>query len=186
MDDSDLARAIQAGHEDQVRVFASRFQGRIEAIVRRRGVPSRDRDDVVQDILADAVRQLHQGRFRGESVLGTWVYRIALGKIADYWRKHRPLGLVGLDEVEEGHEALVATGNQDAILAVRQALDRLSAEDRLLLQLHEQYGYTLDEMAPLFRLKKSAVAERVARARDRFRSQILGCGKIIGPKRLTD
>jgi RNA polymerase sigma-70 factor, ECF subfamily len=185
MDDHDLAHVIQAGREDAVSEFTSRFRPRIEAVVRNRGVPSRDRDDVVQDILSDAIRQLQQGRFREAAALSTWVYRIALGKTVDYWRKPRPTALLPLEDIKRGDEALIATRNEDAVLAVRQALGRLSAEDRLILHLHEQQGYTLEEMTVFFRLKKSALAERLAHARERFRVEILRGGKNADIKRLT-
>jgi RNA polymerase sigma factor (sigma-70 family) len=162
------------------------WSGSLRILVSRFRIPSQDRPDVVQDVLTDATRQLRQGHFREAAALATWVHRIALGKVADYWRKLGRARLIRLDDVADSHEVLVATGNPDAVVAVNQALSCLSTEDQLLLVLQEQQGYTLQEISPIIGLRKSAVAARLARAREQFRLAILGGGRNLMSKRLKD
>ena len=104
--------------------------------------------------------------------MSTWVHHIMNGKVADYWRKQGKAQMLRLEDLAEDHDSLIVTSNPDAVVAVQQALGCLSTDDQLLLRLHEQEQYTLAEICPIFRLRKSAVAERLARARTRFRQAL--------------
>ncbi|MDB5388760.1 MAG: polymerase sigma factor SigM [Planctomycetaceae bacterium] len=177
--DDQLVAAIVEDRNDAIREFEQLFGPRIQAFARKRRIPSNDRDDVVQDVLADALRQIQRGRFRGEAALSTWVHQIMNGKVADYWRKQGKATVLQLQDLAENHDSLVTTNNPDVVAAVQQALGRLSTDDQLLLRLHEQEQYTLAEMCPILRVRKSAVAERLARARKRFRQAFAGAEAII-------
>jgi RNA polymerase sigma-70 factor (ECF subfamily) len=177
--DEELVEAIKARDEDAAAKFDERFRGRIEALARRRGIPSNDCPDVAQDVLVDAVRQIRQGNYRGEASLGTWLHMIIGGKIGDYWRRHRAKEHVSLDIATSGERDQGAIVDNDLVLSVRQALGRLAPMDRFLLVLHEQQKYTLEEIGPMIGLRKSAVAERLAHARARFRIALRDGGKNL-------
>src|SRR4051812_26567524 len=172
--DLELVEAMQAGHEGALSDFDRRFRSKIEAFARRRGVVRHDCVDVAQDVLAEAMRQIGEGKFRGASALSTWLHPMMNGKVADYFRKRSRRAAASLEDVPESSGPLMVVGDSDTVLAVREALSRLQAEDRLLLILHEQQGYTLQEIGPLLGLRKSAVAERLIRARERFRLALAG------------
>jgi RNA polymerase sigma factor (sigma-70 family) len=140
---------------------------------------------VVQEVLADAIRQIESGAFKESAALGTWIHTIMNGKVADYWRKRGDATLVPLAAIAESHQSLVAGENRVEVIAVRQALSRLPALDQLLLLLHEQEGYTLEEIGPMVHLRKSAVAERLARARERYRQALNHGGNQPQTRRLT-
>ena len=71
------------------------------------------------------------------------------------------------DELEESAvEALAADGAE--ALAVRDALERISANERLLVLLRFQAGLTHEEVADLLAIKPDAARKRVARARRAF------------------
>jgi RNA polymerase sigma-70 factor (ECF subfamily) len=172
LSDGELVRRIEAGGEDAARIFVDRFRSRIGAILRRRKVPVDDRDDVAQQILADALRQIGEGRFRGDSRLETWLYTIVNGKAADYWRRRGPR-TVSLQTVAADDPAFVTTSlDADQVLAVQQALSRLTADDQVLLLLHDAERYTLEEIGRMIGLRKSAVSKRLERAREHFRGAI--------------
>ena len=183
--DDDLVAAIRAGDNDAAVRFERRFRERIEALARKQRVPVHDCGDIVQNVLAAALRQIHQGTFRGTAALSTWLYPIIKGKLADYWRTKRGPPTTSLETVTDRDHQLVAT-NRDDVLAVQEALARLPADEHLLLWMHEAEGYTLKEIGPLIGLRKSAVAERLAHARRHFRAAIRDGGKNPGPRRLKE
>jgi RNA polymerase sigma factor (sigma-70 family) len=174
LSDPELAQGIAANDSDAIQTFVNRFQERIAAIACRRGVPASDCQDVAQEVLAYAIRQIAEGRFRGDATLATWLYTIVNGKIADFRRKRTFAG-VSLDQHPDlQHPALVRTVRNDDVLIVQQALSRLSPEDQLVLWLHEVERYTLAEIGRMMSLRKSAVFDRLGRARTRFREAVAG------------
>lgn len=180
----DLVGAIQAGDESAAADFVQRFRPRIETIARKRKVRADDLPDVVQEVLADAIRQIQQGRFRRDAALSTWLYTIIQGKIANYWRDKCGPEVVSLDSVGHYERSLISHDSRERVLWVQEALGRLASTDRFLLILYEQQQYTLEEIGRMIGLRKSAVAARLERAREQFRIAIRDGGKTGGPKRL--
>lgn len=169
-DDAALVEAICAGDDDAAAVFCRRFRPRVLALVRGRRIPSQDCDAVIQDVLATALDQIGRQRFRGDSRLGTWLYAIATGKVADYWRAAVPAKqFVQLDQVPAVSTRIRVECHPDDMIAVQDVLKRLPPEDRLVLWLHDAEGATLEEIGRRIGRRKSAVAERLAHARERFR-----------------
>jgi RNA polymerase sigma factor (sigma-70 family) len=186
-EDEALARAIASGDELAASRFDQTFRARIEAIARKRKVPGSDCADVAQDVLADALRQLRQGKFRGEASLATWLHPILHGGIANYFRRRHGPKTVSLDDLADvDNRSLVATGDRHAVLAVQQALSQLSPADQFLLVLYYQQGWTLEEIGPMVGLRKSAVAEHVKAACERFRVALRNGGKNPDSPRLKD
>jgi len=185
MTDDDLVARIRTGDEEACRQFDRQFRQRIQVIARKRGVPTQDCEDVAQNVLADAIRQIQQDRFRAAASLATWVHSMINGWIANYFRARGP-EVIPIDEIGEDHQALMATGSPDASVAVNEALSRLNAEDRLLLLLHEQQRLTLEEISPLLGIRKSAIWDRLQIARKHFRAAIQDGGKTQPPRRLKD
>jgi RNA polymerase sigma-70 factor (ECF subfamily) len=165
-----LVEAIRAGDDRAATAFCELFAPRVRSVLGRRGVVSQDVEPLVQEILFTALEQLRTGRFRLEARLGTWLFTIVNGKAVDYWRRSAPTRRdVSLDGVTIEPSSATLASRQDDVLAVKEALGRLAPEDRLVLWLHDAEGATLEEIGRRIRRKKSAVAERLAHARERFR-----------------
>ena len=56
----------------------------VYSICGRSGIAGPDREDVAQQIMLDAFRALP--RYRGTSRLSTWIYSLALRRVADHFR----------------------------------------------------------------------------------------------------
>ena len=185
-EESRLVEAIRSGDQVAASTFCDRFTSRVALMIRGRRIPTADCDALVQDILATALHQLGRGQFKGDARLGTWLHSIVLGKVADYWRASRTdKRLVSLDAVPTESLRRTFDFRPEDSLAVQEALHRLSPEDRLVLWLRDAEGATLEEIGRRIGRKKSAVAERVSRARELFRIEFdRGAGKSSTNRRL--
>jgi len=122
-------------------------------------------EDVVQDLfvrLPDIV-----GEFRGESALGTWLYRVAhnmcLTRLQQAGNRRR---------LEEANLAADETAPRDAYETsdlLGKALAGLDPETRSLLWLKEGEGVPLKELSGIFKLPEGTLKSRLSRARDRVR-----------------
>ena len=83
-DDLELARRCESGDADAQRAFVDRIGPLVYSVCARSGIVGPDREDVAQQIMLDAFRALP--RYRGTSRLSTWVYSLALRRVADHFR----------------------------------------------------------------------------------------------------
>lgn len=119
--------------------------------------------DAVQTTFVRAFRELP--RFRGESSLKTWIYRIAVNEALTLIRRRRP--------TTELSEVLPSPGDAGASVveqaAVQAALRRLKPDLRaiLVLRFWEELDYR--EIGAVMKLNPPAVKMRLHRARAAFR-----------------
>ena len=94
--------------------------------------------------------------------LRAWVHRTARNLAVDHLRRRRMR-----DYVQFADETIGSTPDPDpdARLAAREALDRLTPHERLLLLLRFEGGLALAEIGGLLDISEDAARKRVARAR---------------------
>lgn len=155
----------------------SEVRRRLLFVCLKRGVPFQDAQDVVQEVLLAVSEHLAAKRFRRESSLATWVMSIALNKIADYWRKRHRLSQLIVASVDSSDPAyedfLLGLASSDPgcdfVCDVRELLERLPDEHRLVLLLNVQGGYTTEEIAGLLQRSPGRTGAILADAKQRFR-----------------
>jgi RNA polymerase sigma-70 factor, ECF subfamily len=128
----------------------------------------RDRmEDALQEAYVSAFRALP--RFRGDSDLGTWLYRIAYNACLDELERSRKLVHLPLAEIAD------TAGNDELVerLATRRALARalaaLPLEDRAAVLLVDAEGYSYADAARILAVPEGTVASRLNRARASLR-----------------
>lgn len=129
-----------------------------------------DVDDVVQDVLLLAWR--HHGAFRGDAALSTWLVRIAVRRTRRHqrWRhvRDRVRSWLAPDEVATTNPCAVE--RCEAALALRVAMARLPATDREVLVLRYLEDRSIAECADALSCSRTAVDQRLSRARARLRA----------------
>jgi RNA polymerase sigma-70 factor (ECF subfamily) len=130
--------------------------------------------DLVQDTFIQAYRNLK--RFRGESPFGHWVVRIATNLARSHFRRcrrsvwklwERPETEVAVASVERGVDETYPT-----LLAVHQALNRLSPSLREAVILFELEGLSLAEMSNELQIPLHTAASRLRRGRHKLRKTL--------------
>lgn len=167
-----LARVAEGDHAAFTEVMEI-HQDRIFAVCLR--VLS-DRElamDATQDTFLTAFRKAHQ--FKGNSALGTWLYRIAVNTCYDMLRKakRRPTDPLPeyLEFVDHGaEEQVTSAAHRHEILT---ALASLSPEFRAAVVLSDIEGLPLPEVALALGIPVGTVKSRVFRGR-RLLAQHLG------------
>ena len=144
-----------------------------------------DAEEIAQDTFVRAHRGLH--RFRGDSTLSAWLYRIALNLSRNrYWyffrrRRHAtfPLDAAFSETNASTFSELVAcdapspvreAANREFTAIVAGCMDQLTADQREILALrtarHQSYG----DISRTLGLGIGTVKSRIARARSRLRA----------------
>lgn len=143
-----------------------------------------DRDealDLSQEVFLRVFRTI--GRFRGQSSLRTWIYRIAVNQARNrhrFWRRRHRAEQVSLDAHVETHgEMTGGDSGPDRVLAQKElarrlerALDALPFEQRTAIVLREVDGLSYEEIAFSLGIAVGTVKSRLTRARHTLRQEL--------------
>ena len=146
-----------------------------------------DRDealDVSQEVFLRVFRTL--SRFRGQSALRTWIYRIVVNQVRNrqrWWRRRRQADLISLDEhlrrcgeIEARQEILPdrLLASKETAARIWAAMEQLPFDQRTALVLREVDGLRYEEIAFTLDVAVGTVKSRLTRARQALREELLG------------
>jgi RNA polymerase sigma-70 factor (ECF subfamily) len=158
--DEALMLEFQRGSRAALEELFARYRGPLYGFFRRRLDRQERAEDLVQETFLAVIRAT--SRYEPRSLVRTYLYGIALNLLAAERRqqtrdKDAP--------VPESTFEPSAEDPSDAVLWVRQALDRLETGDREVLMLREYEQLSYSEIAQLLRLPVNTVRSRLFRAR---------------------
>lgn len=164
-----LVTSCQRGDRAAMQVFYQRYVRRVRMLVARIVGPA-DVDELTQEVFLKALRGI--AGFRGESQLGTWMYRLAVNAALSYAtrdqaRQRRQAGEAALAMVpaEGVREA-------DPMLSARlvRAMAELPAGYRAVLVLHDIEGLQHEEIAQILGVQIGTSKSQLHKARARMRT----------------
>lgn len=143
---------------------------RIYSLACRMAGSAEDGEDLLQEIFLQAYRKL--GTFKGDSSLGTWLYRLALNHCLDYVRS-RQARMKKVTESLDGDAAFQPTARRDTPITridLDRALERLPDGCREAFVLHDVEGLDHKEVAALLGIAEGTSKSQVFKARLRLRA----------------
>lgn len=139
--------------------------------------------DLSQEVFLQVFRVLP--RFRGQSSLRTWIYRIVVNQAKNrqrWWRRRHRAAQVSLDEHIEHHGEFSTDGNgssPDRVFSQRELASRLKEalltlpfDQRTAIVLREIDGLSYEEIAFSQGVAVGTVKSRLARAREVLRAEL--------------
>jgi RNA polymerase sigma-70 factor (ECF subfamily) len=132
-----------------------------------------DAEDMLQEIFLAAHRKMES--FRGDSALGTWLYRLAVNLCLDYLRSRRGR-TVQLTDALEDEPSLPDTATQSLAartvtkMDLERALAQLPEGCRTAFVLHDVQGLEHREVAEVMGIAEGTSKSQVHKARMRLRT----------------
>lgn len=181
-DDIALVQRVLAKERAAFNEFFSTYFGRLTRFCRARVGDEQAVEDIVQETLIKAIRNLHS--YRGEALLYTWLCGICRNQISDWYAKHhkRLEGDASLDSDPDVLAALESLGIsvQDSVadgIALRDlvslVLDHLPERYGSALEMKYVEGLSVKEIAQRMNLGRLATQSLLSRARSAFKSGFL-------------
>lgn len=178
MEESTLIRGLKHGNTEAYRELYREYVDKIGGIAKSYlGVD--DVEDVVQEVFIKVYKSIR--KFRGDSSLSTWIYRIAVNVCKDMLSKKRRrkevLTSFGVeedekkitqepaDDVQPSDEFLKALSAEE----MKRSIDALSKEDRLLINLREIEQMSYEQISEIIGKPVGTVKSRLHYARERLR-----------------
>jgi RNA polymerase sigma-70 factor (ECF subfamily) len=177
--DDALVDAVRRGAPGSREALYHRFKRRVFALSARIAGPS-EAEEVAQEAFIRIFRGL--ARFRGDSALGTWIYRLAVNAALSH-RSRRSPASESLDARAGEVAALVSSdgepGASDAFLRRRleRGLARLPVGYRTVLVLHDVEGLEHEEIATVLGCHVGTSKSQLHKARAKLR-EILAAESI--------
>ena len=183
--DVGLVQRFNAGDDTAFVQIMERYRAKIFTVTLGLLRNHADAEEITQDTFIRAHRGL--ARFRGDSSLATWLYRIAVNLARNrYWyffrrRRQDSLSLeCALSEENSGtFSDLVADVSQDPAQEaatgeftnlINACMDRLDARHREILTLRNVLNRSYEEIAQALGINVGTVKSRIARARENLRT----------------
>jgi RNA polymerase sigma-70 factor (ECF subfamily) len=164
-----LIERVAAGDQSALNALYDRYAGLVNGLALRILRDPSDAEDVVQDVFVQAWRQAD--RFdpsRGSPE--AWICTLARTRALDRLRRR----VSRREEPAEAAPGTTATPRNVEILAVRKALDELSANQRRALELAYYEGLTQSEIA-------ERLGEPLGTVKTRIRTAMIRLRDALGP-----
>ena len=178
-----LIKRSRDGDAQAFTALVSRYEDRIYRLAKSvcAGLPA-EAEDVYQETFITAYKKL--GAFRGDSDLGTWLYRIAANLCFMRHRKKKREPFVPLLDLPHDHDDGAhhqfrdweptpdeIAGKKELVDQVAKALAALPVDYRLAVTLRDIEGLSNEKTAEILGLGVAAVKSRVHRGRLFLRDQ---------------
>jgi len=161
----ELVEACQRGERDGFRALFETYKDRVYSVALRFSGDEALAMDLAQDTFLKLFSCIRE--FRGDSAFSTWVYRLVVNSCLDH--KRRAWRLIPI--ADELFEVLRAPHNSlDAVLEtemrerVRQAVEKLTPDLRMVIVLRYTEGLSYEEIAEVLSCSTGTVASRLNRA----------------------
>lgn len=151
--DQDILQLIRdpQSKERGFRLLIEQYQRRIYHVIRRMVLIHEDADDLTQNTFIKAFRYLE--KFREDSGLYTWLYRIAVNETLSFLEKKKKRFFFSVDDHQEKLEAYIdqagSLNGSEIEKRLAKALIRLPEKQRLVFQLKYEEEMTYQQMAEI-------------------------------------
>jgi len=167
--DEVLIVRIAGGDRLAMQVLFARHQVRVYRFVLRLVRNEATAEDLISDVFLDVWRQA--GKFEGRSAVSTWMLSIARFKALSALRRRpeQELDDKTAEQIEDhSDDPEVALAKKDKAAVLRQALSKLSAEHREVVDLVYYHEKSVEEVAGIVGIPEATVKTRMFYARKKL------------------
>ena len=181
---ADLALAQRCGRGDQD-AFEQLYRahaGRLYTLIVRMVASAETAEDLLQEVFLNAYRKVSS--FRGDSSLGTWLYRMAVNHCLDYLRGRQNKMARTTDSIED--EGMVEPAASAPLVAstihrldLERAIAKLPAGCRTAFVLHDVEGFEHHEIATMLGISEGTSKSQVHKARVKLRGMLKASAETV-------
>lgn len=179
--DHDLISAIKGGDHNSFRILVEKYQERVIRICRGYLGSYEDAEDLAQEVFIEVYRS--SAKFRGQSEVSTWLYRIAVNRSLNYLRDNRKKFILSKSSNSFDTSAIenrssdscaddkITTGEQRRVL--HQALNSLSENQKTAFILNKYEDLPYNEISSIMGVSISSVESLLFRAKRNLQKKLV-------------
>lgn len=173
LDERELARFCRDGKELAGDELYRRYAARIYTLCRRYMGDDEDAEDLMQEVLIQALDKIQSFNYIGTGSLYAWISRIAVNKALNHIKRRRwrkvSLDFDGRDNIPEPAAEDVLEIPEERLL---EWISRLPDVRRAVFNLYCIEGYSHKEIGKLLGISEKASASVLAKARKQLKERI--------------
>jgi RNA polymerase sigma factor, sigma-70 family len=185
MNERELIARLQKRDEAAFEELIRQYEKKVYTLCFRMCGNSEDAEETAQDAFLALWRGID--RFRQESSLSTWIYRLATNACIDTLRRRKKQsGSVSLDDeelfvdaVDTSPQPQETVEHREARKLLQEGLSALPEEYRKVLILREIEGLSYTEIAESASIELGTVKSRISRGRSLLRNFLSGNGNFF-------
>lgn len=179
--DHDLISAIKDGDHDSFRILVEKYQERVIRICRGYLGLYEDAEDLAQEVFIEVYKS--SGKFREQSEVSTWLYRIAVNRSLNYIRDNRKKFILSkrsnsyemsaIENKASGSSAdnEITAGEHRHVLHL--ALNSLSDNQKTAFILNKYEDLPYNEISSIMGVSISSVESLLFRAKRNLQKRLL-------------
>ena len=177
-----LIEGLQNGDSRSFRILVETYQNRVYNTTLGFLQHAEDAEDLTQEIFVQVHQSIH--RFKGESKLSTWIYRIVVSRSLDVLRSRKAKKRFAIlrslfgsenelkyDSPDFDHPGIVLQKKEQATMLFH-AIHQLPDQQKSAFILHKLEGQSYKEIAEILGISLSAVESLLFRAKNNLRTII--------------
>jgi RNA polymerase sigma factor (sigma-70 family) len=187
MDYEELARRLQSREEQAFLDFVEAFGRLGRAFFLSAGLPPFEAEDLARSCMTDIPLKVRKYQQTDDGSFKAWVFALMRNAAMDWKRRRQRNPLDPLPDDLPDAAILEITPRVMRVAAVHEALARLSAEDRQVVELRDLAGaYTYKEIGVLVNISETAARVRHHRALKRLAAMLREDPRIDVPADVRD
>jgi len=180
--DNILVEELKNGVEGAFRQLVSDYQDKVFNTCISFVKNSDDADDLTQEVFIEVYNSIH--KFRKDSKLSTWIYRITVNKSLEYIRKMKRKKRFGvfhwISNEESESEFQVPDFDHPGVLAENKekakilfsAIEELPEKQRIAFTLHKLEDLSYEQIAEIMQKSLSSVESLMHRAKNNLKKEL--------------
>ena len=187
--DSELITKLKEGNEEAFRQLVAEYQDKVFNTCLSFVKNAEDADDLTQEVFIEIYRSIH--RFREDSRLSTWIYRISVNKFLEYLRRtkrkkrtgiltwfNRDIKQANQEPADFNHPGVLAENReQSRILFI--AIEKLPESQKIAYTLHKLEGLSYDQIADVMQKTLSSIESLMHRAKTNLKKDLYDYYKTL-------
>ena len=168
LNDKSLLDLFISGEKDALSEIFLRHKSKMKSVAYRITKNDQDAEDVVQNSMISIMKSAH--KFRGESAVTTWIYKIVSNAAIDKLR-----ALKSVQSLENLNEFIVnesQISQKDFSLDLLNALNSLPINQREVVFLIDFEGFTIKDAAKKLKCAPGTIKSRCHRAHEKLAKQL--------------
>jgi RNA polymerase sigma-70 factor, ECF subfamily len=167
-----MIKEIEAGNRLAAKQLVDSFQVRVYNICFSLLHNIHDAEDITQEVFIEVLQHLHT--FRGDSELGTWIYRIAVNRSLNFIRKNKKLrwwkqvdDFLTFKETDSDEPLIYnqPTEQEEEKRILYKAIDSLPDNQRIAFTLNKIDEFSYNDVAQTMNISHAAVESLLHRAK---------------------
>lgn len=187
MNDHELATKIKNGDQNAFRQLFEQYQHLVFNISYRMSGNREEAEDTTQDVFIKIFHAI--GKFRGDSKLSSWIYRIAVNTCLKRSRRKKRDNWISLEFLFQEKEQLfplspnpsphrqIEIAEKEQI--VQKAIQSLPERQKTALILFRYENLSYEEIAAVMKISLSAVESLLHRAKENLAQKLIPLKKYL-------